>query len=284
MRLAILTPAPENPRFGQIAAKWTDRLAPPLRAAGFAVEARPWTDPGDLSAFDAVTPLLAWGYHLRPADWWTRLDRLEGDATRTLNSVDTLRWNSRKTYLAQLEAAGAPIVPTLFVDRLDAAAIAAAHAQLGDQLIAKPQVSGGSHQTVRLSPGAALDGGPDGAAMLQPFLPAVSGEGELSLFYFGGQFSHAVGKVAQAGDFRVQFQYGGKVGPIDPAPDALAAAALALAAAGRDFVYVRVDLIRMPDGRLVLMELEATEPDLYLEHASDGGAAFAQAMADALQK
>ena len=57
-----------------------------------------------------------------------------------------------------------------------------------------------------------------------------------------------------------------------------------LAAAARDFAYARVDLIRMPDGRLVLMELEVIEPDLYLEHAPDQGAAFAAAMVRALQE
>jgi len=282
MRLAILTPAPDEPRFAAIAHQWFDRLSAPLNRAGIAAEARSWTAPGDLTGFDAVTTLLAWSYHTRPTDWAALLDRLEVAGTRVINPVETLRWNTTKTYLAELEAAGAPVAPTLFVDRLTPEAIAAAHARFGDDIIAKPQVSGGSHETVRLYPGASLIGGPSGPAMLQPFMPAVTGEGELSLLYFGGRFSHALGKVAAAGDFRVQFQHGGASGPITAPTDALAAAELVLKAAARPLTYARVDLIRGPDGVLRLMELEAIEPDLFLEHAPDGGAAFAEAMGRAM--
>ena len=284
MRLAILTPAPDNPRFADIWPRWHERLSPPLEAAGVVCEARCWTDPGDLSGFDAVAPLLAWSYHLRQDDWTRLLDGFERDGVRTLNGLATLRWNTRKTYLAELEAAGAPVVPTLFSDALTPAIVAEAHHRFGPQLIAKPQISGGSHQTLRLNAGAAFEGGPDGLAMLQPYLPAVSGEGELSLFFFGGEYSHAIGKVAQAGDFRVQPQFGGAVHAITPPPEAFDAARKVLAAAARDFTYARIDLIRMPDGRLMLMELEVIEPDLYLEHAPDQGAVFAAAMVRALQK
>ena len=58
----------------------------------------------------------------------------------------------------------------------------------------------------------------------------------------------------------------------------------ALAAAGRPLTYARIDLIRADDGSLRLMELEAIEPDLYLEHAPDGGEAFAKAMRRALEE
>jgi glutathione synthase/RimK-type ligase-like ATP-grasp enzyme len=282
MRLAVLTPAPDEPHFAAIALQGFDRLAAPLRRAGVEAVPRPWTEAGDLSAFDAVTPLLAWFYHTRPTNWAALLDRLESEGVRTINPVETLSWNTRKTYLAELEAAGAPVVPTLFVDRLTPAAIAAAHARFGDDIIAKPQVSGGSFETVRLSPGAALADAPAGAAMLQPFMDAVTGEGELSLLYFGGRFSHALGKVAAAGDFRVQVQHGGVSTRIDAPADALAAAERVLVAAGRPLTYARIDLIRGPDEVLRLMELEAIEPDLFLEHSPDDGAAFAAAMVGAI--
>jgi glutathione synthase/RimK-type ligase-like ATP-grasp enzyme len=171
----------------------------------------------------------------------------------------------------------------LFVDQLSAEAVAEAHARFGPDIIAKPQISAGAHETIRLAAGDRFEGGPGGPAMLQPFMPAVSGEGELSLLFFDGVFSHAVGKVAKAGDFRVQFQHGGSNAAITPRPDAFEAAVQVLAAAGRPLTYARVDLIRDPQGRLRLMELEAIEPDLYLEFAPDSGAAFARAMRRALE-
>ena len=282
MRLAVLIPAPDQPETMAFALQWFERLAAPLRRAGVEPVTRSWAEPGDLSGFDAVAPLLAWFYHLQPDAWLGLLDRLDAAGVRTVNATATLRWNTRKTYLADLAAAGAPVVPTLFVDRLTAEAVAEAHARFGPDIIAKPQVSGAAFETVRLRPGAPLEGGPGGAAMLQPFMKAVSGEGELSLLYFGGRFSHALGKVAAAGDFRVQVQYGGVSTRIEPPAGAVASAESVLAAAARPLTYARIDLIRGPDGGFQLMELEAIEPDLFLEHAPDGGAAFAAAMVEAM--
>ena len=150
-------------------------------------------------------------------------------------------------------------------------------------MVAKPLISGGSQSTLRLGRGDSLEGGPPGRALIQPFLPAVSGEGELSLFYFAGRFSHAVSKVAAEGDFRVQPQFGGAVRTITPPPEALAAAQTVLKVAGRDFAYARIDLLRGEDGAMLLMELEAIEPDLFLDHAPDGGDLFAQAVVEALK-
>lgn len=283
MRLAILTPAPDEPRFSAIVSRWLNRLTAALRLADIEAEARSWVGPGDLSGFDGVTPLLAWSYVQAPADWAALLDRLDGLDRPIANPVETLRWNTRKTYLADLEAAGAPVTPTLFVDRLTADVIAEAHARFGPELVAKPQLSGGAHETVRLSLGGLAAGGPSGAAMLQPFLPAVAEEGELSLFYFDRRFSHAVAKRATGGDFRVQFQYGGESAPVSPPAAAIGAAERVLAAVPHPLVYARVDLLRGPDGGFYLAELEVIEPDLFLEHAADGGAAFAAAMRRALE-
>jgi glutathione synthase/RimK-type ligase-like ATP-grasp enzyme len=284
LRLLLLAPAPDEPRFAAIAHQWADRLAGALATQDIAVETRPWTAADNLSGFDGVSPLLSWSYHQHLDAWYARLDRLAASGLPVVNTAETVRWNTNKTYLAGLEAAGVAIVPTLFADILTPAVIAEAHARFGPSLVAKPQVSGGSFATVRLEKGEALQGGPPGPAMVQPFLKSIASEGELSLLYFGGVFSHAIGKRAQAGDFRVQYQYGGTYAPLDPPADALALAEQVLSTAGRSLAYARIDLIRGDDGALRLMELEAIEPDLYLEHAPDGGAAFAKAMRRALEK
>jgi glutathione synthase/RimK-type ligase-like ATP-grasp enzyme len=284
LRLLLLAPAPDEPRFAAIAHRWAERLAAPLRSAGITVETRPWTQDLDPSGFDGISPLLAWSYHQAPEAWAALLDRLAACGLPVANPPATLRWNTTKTYLAELEAAGVPIVPTLFVDRLTRAAIGEAHDRFGPTIIAKPQVSGGSFATVRIARGEIPVEGPQGPAMLQPYLPAITAEGELSLLFFDGAFSHAIGKRAAAGDFRVQHQFGGIYGALAPPPEAMAVARQTLAAAGRPLTYARVDLIRDPAGRLRLMELEAIEPDLYLEHASDGGAAFARAMRRVLEE
>jgi glutathione synthase/RimK-type ligase-like ATP-grasp enzyme len=114
--------------------------------------------------------------------------------------------------------------------------------------------------------------------MIQPFLPTVTGEGELSLFFFDGVFSHGVAKVAAEGDFRVQPQFGGRFAPYQPSLEAVDLAQNVLSRAPQGLVYARTDMLRDMDGRLALMELEAIEPDLYFAYAPDSGDAFGRAV------
>lgn len=253
-------------------------MAAPLEAAGLEVTPVDWTAGEDLTGYAVVLALLAWGYH-RDGDWAGQVARWRAEGVRLQNPPGVLRWNADKAYLGTFGAKGAPIVPTLFVDRVTEAAMHEAAARFGtDRLIAKPRVSAGAFRTVRWSPGTSLDGAPTDAAMIQPFLPDVLEGGELSLLYFDGKFSHAVAKRPQPGDFRVQPEYDGILTPHRPAPDELAAAEAALAAAGEPLLYARVDLVRDLAGRPVLMELEAVEPDLFLQYDSAAPARFAEAV------
>jgi glutathione synthase/RimK-type ligase-like ATP-grasp enzyme len=279
----ILVPARDEPRFGDSWRPLFERLSGPLRAKGLTTEAQPWTDAIEKDQARLVMPSLAWGYHGRQGEWFRFLDRLELDGVRVANPAAVMRWNSTKTYLVELAGKGAPVVPTHAHDRLSEEAVDAAFDAFGvDEVVVKPQVSAGSHETIRVKRHGSLAGGPSGPALIQPFLPAVGEEGELSLFFFDGHFSHAVTKVAVEGDFRVQPQFGGRVSEIAPEPEALRAAEMVLKAVGAPLTYARVDLIRGLEHTPQLMELEVIEPDLFLEHAHDKGAAFVEAVTKAL--
>lgn len=280
MRAAVLIPAPDYPEDFD----WAYEVeAAVLIRAGFSVEARPWTDVGDLAGFDLVMPLVAWGYNLDPPRWHALLDRLEADGLPTLNPVPLLRWNSDKRYLVELSAKGIATIPTRFVEALDEAALADARAEFGDEIVIKPPVSAGAHNTYRLGVDDGLPASTRGQAMMiQPFLPAVADEGEYSCLLFGGRFSHAIVKRPKAGDYRVQPHLGGTEVPCPPPPGAIELAQAALAAAPAEATYARVDLIRDDKGQLAVIELELIEPSLWLQHAPDGGDSFAQAIRDAL--
>ena len=276
IRAVVLVPVPDfHEQWG-----WAyDIEAATLRAAGITVDPRVWTEVGDLGGVDLVLPLVAWGYHLDPPRWHALLDRLEGERVTTLNPVALLRWNSDKSYLAELTEAGIATVPTRRVEALDAAALADAQAAFGPQLVVKPLVSAGGDGIHRIGPD---DGVPDDARgqpmLVQPFLTSVIGEGEYSLLLFGGEFSHALIKRPKPGDYRVQPHHGGSDEPCDPPAGAVDLAKAALAAAPAAAAYARVDLIRLSDGSLAVIELELIEPALWLEHAPDKGASFAAAI------
>jgi glutathione synthase/RimK-type ligase-like ATP-grasp enzyme len=277
-RIAILVPAADGAYGGT---RWPDvlaRMVAPLEAAGMAVAPVDWTTDEDLTGFGLVLALLAWGYH-RDGDWSGQVARWRAAGVRLRNPPAVLRWNADKSYLGDFAAKGAPVVPTIFVEQVTEAALHEAAAHFGtDRLVAKPRISASAFRTIRWSPGAPLDGAPTDAAMIQPFLPDVLEGGEPSLLYFGGRFSHAVSKRPRPGDFRVQPEYDGILAPYEPWPDELAAAEAALAAAGEPLLYARVDLARDLKGRPVLMELEAVEPDLFLEFAPGAPARFAEAV------
>ena len=275
--LAVLTPDPADETYAMRWRPGYERLATLLGDAGAQVVASPWIDPVPEGA-NAALPLLAWGYHKQQARW---LARLADARTPMINPASVLIWNTDKRYLIELQDKGAPVLPTLAVEYADWDTVEVAFGHFGaESLVVKPRVSAGSHETVvveRFRPFTP----PSGPALIQPFLPNVSTEGELSLFYIAGKFSHAARKVATGGDFRVQPQFGGAFSIYEPEPEAFRCAEAVLAEAPPGLTYARVDLIRAFDGRLALMELECIEPDLYLDLIPEAGPALARALVGA---
>ena len=280
MRALVLTPAPDF----REAWDWAyDVEAAALRRGGIAVERRPWTEIGELAGFDAVLPLVAWGYHLRFGQWCSLLDRMgENGAPPMINPPELLRWNSDKSYLAELATAGVPTVASRTIDLLDEPSLATARADLGDQLVIKPLVSASADDTYRLGPADPIPASVAGKRMLvQPFMASIA-RGEYSLMLFGGTFSHCIVKRPKEGDFRVQPHLGGTEQPIAPPRGAIDLAIAALAAAPAPAVYARVDMVEDDGGALRIMELELIEPALWLQHAPDQGAAFGAAIKAAI--
>lgn len=255
---------------------------------GVAVEPVFWQDEGtDWSCYSAVLPLLAWNYPQATQTFLARLEEIEAAGTALFNSGAVIRANMDKGYLADLAARGAPVPPTISLEACAPEAILASFDAFGaDEIIIKPRIGAGAWRQARLRRGAPVPSAdllPPHAALIQPFLPAVTDEGELSLLYFGGRFSHALIKRPKAGDYRTQGQYGAQETGIDPPEGALAAAEAVLATAeGAPLVYARVDLVRGPDGQWLLMELELIEPWLYLSHDRQGGTHGARLFAEAV--
>ena len=148
----------------------------------------------------------------------------------------------------------------------------------------KPPISGGADGPYRLQNGEPLpDSIADKPMLIQPFQPAIAAEGEYSIFYFGGTFSHAILKRPASGDFRVQEFLGGSESGADCPAGSRELAVQARQAAERTLgtetlLYARIDMLRDAGGQFRLMELELIEPSLFFEHAADGGATFADAV------
>ena len=278
-KIAILTPA------ANYYEDWSVPAADYRRLLGDDVSFREWTNPGDLSGFDLILPILAWGYQRDCPTWFALLDRFESENLPVANPAKVLRWNTDKSYLAELAEVGIATVPTLIRDSLNNAALASAREIFqSPRLVVKPPISGGADGTFLIGPSDLLPAEAMGRRMLiQPFLPAIAEDGEYSLFYISGHYSHAISKHPAKGDFRVQEQFGGVERSIDAPDDAKALAVAALAAADTLLrygtpTYARIDMVRDEAGEFRLMELELIEPSLFLGFAEDKGAMFAEAI------
>jgi glutathione synthase/RimK-type ligase-like ATP-grasp enzyme len=264
-------------------------LAEALSARGVSIHAVPWSDPAARwSAFDAVVVRSCWDYFHRANEFHAWLDRLEADGARVHNDVRVLRWNADKTYLRDLDARGIPVIPTRWLDAGSRTTLRQLRRDTGwAELVVKPTVSGGAHRTWRSTPDAETADDAQlaeliaaGAVMVQPLVREIEREGEWSLVFVGGAYGHAVLKRPGSGDFRVQREHGGTLEPAEPAEALIIAAQRAIAAipfGGDAPLYARVDGC-IVDGRLLLMELEVLEPELFLRCAPES----ANRLADAL--
>jgi glutathione synthase/RimK-type ligase-like ATP-grasp enzyme len=231
-----------------------------------------WNDPDvDWSTFDVVLIRTIWDYFKLHAAFLAWLDRLDQLGIPTINDSQLLRWNSDKRYLLELAQHGVGIIPTQLANARELHDVLAA--MPAQQVVVKPTISGGAWHTLRGTVGDAAFARAVAQLpleydyLVQPFVPEIVSDGEWSLLYFAGEFSHAVIKYPASGDYRVQGEYGGSAEPIVPSEATLAAAEYALAAVAEirhsDHAYVRVDGV-ICSGRFLIMELELIEPFLHL--------------------
>ena len=237
----------------------------------------------ELASFDLAYLGTPWDYTEAKDLLLARLDALEAAGVVVANPAEVIRWNADKLYLRELEARGAPSIPTLWPEEPAPSDIHAAFDHFGcDRVVVKRRVGAGAigQDSFRRGDAAIDDWQMDQPAMIQPFLPAIQREGELSFIFIGGELSHALIKRAAAGDYRIQSLYGGSEVPLDPAPaDREAAeAVMAMLPFGEPPSYARIDMVRLDGGTLAVIEAELIEPYLYPEQ----GPEFGRRLADVL--
>jgi glutathione synthase/RimK-type ligase-like ATP-grasp enzyme len=288
--IAILTPDPADASYSGQWPQVLARLQAALAQDGVTAVPTSWVDHVEsaeaLMRFPLVLATITWGYH-RDHDRWIKATTLWARAgVKVANPASVLGWNSDKAYLKRLADRGVPIAATLWVETPTGADISDAFDRLGtDQIVVKPTVSAGAHQTLKLARDEAFhaDALPTGPAMIQPYLETIETEGETSLLFFGGRFSHAVNKRPVPGEFRIQVQFGGQYASVEPPEEAMTLARQVLATVDEPLLYARVDMARDASGRWLLMEAELIEPDFYLANDPAKGAAFARAVRERLE-
>lgn len=238
----------------------------------------------DFRKFDLIVLRSCWDYHLNAAEFIYWLRRV-AQTTPVLNAVDTVLWNHNKFYLREVEALGIEIASTIFVTQAETLGAEFETIRSWEKIVVKPAISASAHNT-RLMDGAAfsaehelvrrMNGQP---FLVQRFIPEIQEQGEISFVYIDGQFSHAALKRPAAGDFRVQQEHGGSAELFLPSAALLDHANQIAAAVPqvRESLYCRIDAVAR-DGKMVLMELELIEPELFLGLAEGAAERFAKAI------
>ncbi|HKN66646.1 MAG TPA: hypothetical protein VJW73_10235 [Gemmatimonadaceae bacterium] len=263
-------------------------FASALERRGVRVRAAAWDDPAAAwSSAAAVVIRSTWDYHLRHAEFLEWVDRVSASTTLH-NDARLVRWNSHKQYLGEIARAGVPVIDTVFATMgapVHVTDVAREHGW--HDLVVKPAVSASAHETRRFMPNelAAAQAHlerllPGRDVMLQPHLTALAEQGELSLLFAGGQFTHAVRRRSALVDGHPMPKSALASAPAAAhrcAERVLAAAGALTGVEPNDLLYARVDLAAAGDDFL-LLELELIEPSLFLLHAPKAAERFAEAL------
>ena len=269
----------------------TVHLVKSLATHGVSARRTVWDDPAvDWDRFDLCVVRSCWDYHLRHEEFLRWLERVP----RLVNPLSVIAWNLHKRYLSDLAAEGVPTVATRWVRPAEKWVPPSE----GEWVI-KPAMSLAALDTGRYR---LNDGAERGLAashvgrlqragrtvMVQRHVPSVDRDGETSLVFINGRFSHAVRKPAvltgpdTGRDRRFEPPGALQLEPCTPDSRQLLTARQALAAVpGGPFrlLYARVDLVSDARCRPVVLELELIEPQLYLAFAPSGAQRLAKAIA-----
>jgi glutathione synthase/RimK-type ligase-like ATP-grasp enzyme len=256
-----------------------------LRKRGYEVEPLVWSEePPHRVTCDVVVLRSVWDYHLDPErflNWVTTV------AQRAIifNHPDTVRWNSYKRYIFDLQQAGIPVPSTTLVEAGGNVDLAKSLLQLrSPKAVIKPAISASAYETylVDLDNASTMQARISElllsrAMLIQEFVPEISTRGEWSLMFLGGAYSHAVRKIPQSGDFRVQSEHGGIHLPENPPVAVLELAERTVNHFAADSLYARVDLVEA-SSRPLIMEVELIDPELFLATASNAASRLADTL------
>jgi len=272
-------------------------LGAALERAGTQFHCVNWHDDVDWSKYSAIFLRSPWDYHLRRDEFLGWL-RAASRVTRVFNSYNVVEWNSDKRYLGELVAAGVPVVPTRFVGSADETLVRDVLDEVGNDVVVKPSISAGSHDTLRYRDASLALGevvahvsriiAAGAVAMIQPYESGIDERGETGMVWLNGVLSHSFRKgaiLAAEPDMGNGLYAAEDIDSRTATNDEVALGERIMAFLASRFgtppLYARVDVIPDAVGRPQLMELELVEPSFFLAYAPGADDRVASAFTNA---
>jgi glutathione synthase/RimK-type ligase-like ATP-grasp enzyme len=225
-------------------------------------------------SFDAAVIRSAWDY-VPVRDEFLQFAKNVETKTKLFNSYDVMRWNTDKKYLSILENKGVPIIPTKFASNIDEARPAIRWAfGIAEAIAIKPTVGAGARLAGKATTEAeAIEfvkriGEAKRTAIIQPYISSVDDEGEKAIIVINGEISHVAKKVPAL----TKGGHGDAAGQLEITSEIRDIVKTISNAVSEwdDLLFARVDVVRMGE-KLVLMELELTEPWLFMQFRPEAG-------------
>lgn len=264
---------------------YDDLLIDPLNSINWSVDKISWRNRNtNWNDYGAVIVRSTWDYQSDPGLFIKTLTEIDNSSAHLENSLSILKWNMNKNYLSDLQKKGVNIVHTIWEKKFNEDKLLTYFDELHtDKIIIKPNVSASAFNTFLVKKQSAEKFISKLSSvftkkefMVQPFMENIISEGEYSLFYFDGKFSHAIIKKPKQNDFRVQEEYGGILTSIIPDKQQLSISEDILSKVNPLPLYARIDLVRTDANNFALMELELIEPSLYFNMDTDSPKRFAE--------
>lgn len=258
-------------------------LYDPLNKLGWKAQQVSWkSNDIDWNEYDSVIVRSTWDYQDDPEKFSKVLEQINESMAVLLNDIKVMKWNMNKNYLFDLAKKGVSIPPTLLLNEYNYNETLKSFNEFQcDEIVIKPLISASAFNTFRIQKNNLNDYNNNlqstfrkRSFLIQPFLKSIIAEGEYSLFYFGGKYSHTILKTPKINDFRVQEEHGGILKLVEPEKQMKSAAENILKFIPK-LLYARVDLARTENDNFVLMELELIEPSLYFNMAPESAVFFA---------
>lgn len=267
-------------------------LIEPMKNIGWIAEEISWRNENvNWNDYDAVIVRSTWDYQNNSEKFLEVLAKIDNSTAHLENDLEIMKWNMNKNYLYDLETKGVQIVETIWEKSFNPNSAYGYFDKLkSNEIIIKPNISANADNTFRLTREKLINNLQQiekifeaREFMVQPFLQNIIDEGEYSLFFFNGEFSHCVLKKPKEKDFRVQEEHGGKFKGVIPTEQQKTIGKNIVDKLSVLPLYGRTDLVRTADNDFALMELELIEPSLYFNMDSESPNRFVKSFEERIK-
>lgn len=253
-----------------------------------------WDDENfDWSATRSAVIRSTWNYSSNIDSFKNWLDTAS-EKCCLINNKELVMWNLDKKYLFDLNSVGVEIPRTHIIERDKHFDPAAWNKKLkANGIVVKPTVSAGARDTYLFKEPFSTDNLEivedailNQEMIVQPFMESIVTCGEISMVFINGKYIHSMIKTPGSNDFRVQEYHGGSLNDYEPNNKELEFGERVLEACRKikgDPVYARIDYCYDNDGNMLLMELEAIEPQLWFPNSAAAVDNFVEGVINTLE-